>query len=162
MVTEATTVPPRVLRESSDIFMPPGRVLRTTRDSMLDGLGSKASPAATTAEPLKSLNVAAMSGVAGISARSGALGGDEAGQRAVGFLQVGFGDAQHVGLGDCLDAVAHQEHQPPIALRGVLAEIERDRLGIVHLQFDILQQAGLGALHLFLAGRFGGEALRRS
>ena len=55
--------------------MPSGRVLRTTRDSMLEGLGSKASPAATTAEPLKSLNVAEISGVAGISVRSGLLVG---------------------------------------------------------------------------------------
>ncbi len=75
MVTEATTVPPRVLRESRDIFMPSGNVLRTTRDSMLATLVSKASPAATTAEPLKSLSVAATSGVAGISVRSGAFVG---------------------------------------------------------------------------------------
>src|ERR1035441_166414 len=39
------------------------------------------------------------------------LGGNEGGQRAVGFLQVGLGDAQHVGLGDRLYAVAHEDRK---------------------------------------------------
>src|ERR1035441_8464571 len=87
-----------------------------------------------------------------------ALGGNEAGERAVGFLQVGFGHAQDVGFGDGLDAVAHEEHETPIALREILAEIERDGLRIVHLELDIFQHAGLDALPLFLPGGFGGQA----
>ena len=107
---------------------------------------------------MKSLNVGGDIGGGGNLGAVGALGGNEEGERAVGFLQVGLGDAQDIGLGDRLDAVAHEEHQAPVALRVVFAEIERDGLGIVHLQFDVLQQAGLDAFHFFLGGRLGGQA----
>ena len=70
-----------------------------TRDSMLDGLGSKASPAATTAEPLKSLNVGGDIGGGRNFGAVRALGGDEGGEGAVGFLQVGLGDAEDIGFG---------------------------------------------------------------
>ena len=138
----ATTVPPRVLRESRDIFMPPGRVLRTTRDSMLEGLGSKASPAATTAEPLKSLSVAEISGVAGISARSGLLVGMKVASVRLDSFRYALATRRTSASVTACDAVAHQEHEAPIALGEVLAEIERDGLGIVHFQLDVLQQCG--------------------
>ena len=58
----------------------------------------------------------------------GILGGDKCGEGTVGFLQVTLGDAEHVGFAHILDAVAHEEHEAPITLRVILAEIERDGL----------------------------------
>jgi hypothetical protein len=50
--SRACTVPPRVFFGNSASFMPPGNVRSVVRASMLDGVGSNTSPAATAVEPL--------------------------------------------------------------------------------------------------------------
>ena len=69
----AMTRPPRVVFGSSAVWMPLERFLRTTRDSMFLGEGSKASPSRMPLDsPLNASSAACHSWDSGISARSGA------------------------------------------------------------------------------------------
>src|ERR1041385_5655841 len=72
-VSVAMTRPPRVVFGSSAAWMPLERFLRTTRDSMFFGEGSKASPRRTPCDsPLNASSAACHSCERGMSARSGA------------------------------------------------------------------------------------------
>ncbi len=84
----ATTVPPRVFFGSSVSFMPEGSVRRMMRASMFCGVGSNASPAATSDAPAKPFRIAATSGAGGHVRRARACRRDRTG-RACGSPAAG-------------------------------------------------------------------------
>ena len=144
----------RLLRQQRPYLIPPGSVPVTMRASMFAGVGSNVSPCAIVARALVILRASsAISGAAGISARSGFLVGMNVPSVRLDSLRYALATRSTSASVTALNAVAHQEEQPPIALRRPLAQVQRHFLRIRHLQFDLLQQARLHALHFFLAGR---------
>ena len=95
-------MPPRVLRESRDIFMPPGRVLRCDARFDVGRAGIEGLAGGDHGGTLEILERRGDIGGGRDFGTVGALGGDEGSESAVGFLQVGLGNAQDVGFGDGL------------------------------------------------------------
>ena len=89
------------------------------------------------------------------------LGGNEEADRAVDRAQKEGGDAAHVLDRRRPQAVAVQEHQPPVAQRRPLREAQRRALGVAHGGLPGLQARRPRPLHLRLAGGLtAGERVR--
>ena len=108
--------------------MPLGSLLRTTRLSILAGVGSNASPCRDDRAALVAFHQLRGVGRGGDLGPVRRLGGNELAQRAVGRLEVCFGDAQHILGRDFLDFVALVVDQPPIAGCGIFAEDQAEVL----------------------------------
>ena len=91
----------------------------------------------------------------------GSSGRNKLAQRAVGGFQVSLGHARHVGRSDFAYLVAMEEESPPVAVARISAQHDGDGLGIRQGEFNVLQDAGLGAVNLLLGGRIACEVFHR-
>ena len=91
-----------------------------------------------------------MSGVSGIGVRSGLVGREEEADGPVAGGQVLRGDLLDLRGRDLLDAVAIEEVEPPVALRGPLAQLDGDAIGIGRGQLAILEDRLPGAVDFLL------------
>jgi hypothetical protein len=91
----------------------------------------------------------------------GPLRGNEHADRAVVRPQVFGRDRLNLLGRHLLDAVAVQEEQPPIALRGPIAQVDRDLRAVAHLQLALLQDLLADAVDFLLRNAFLADAFDR-
>ncbi|MFN9939397.1 MAG: hypothetical protein ACK56I_07970, partial [bacterium] len=81
------------------------------------------------------------------------LGRDEQPHGAVVANKIPVGDCLHIGRGYALHAIAEQEVQTPVSLRGPLRKFDRQRRRVGRPQFPRFQDLRLGPLHFLVAHR---------